>query len=415
MAKIGYKLGIGFYKVALQAAAPFNEKAALFLKGRKNVFEDLKKAFDGNTSPVAWFHCASLGEFEQGRPIIEEFRREYPTYKVLVTFFSPSGYEVRKNYDQADVVCYLPLDTAANAKKLLDIVNPAIAFFVKYEFWHYYLAELKKRNIPTLSVSAIFRQGQAFFKPYGGFYRNILKNLTHIFVQDQTSADLLTGIGLRNVTVAGDSRFDRVKQVVDSRKDLPIAQAFKNNQKTLVIGSSWQPDIEVISKGLENIGEELKIIIAPHEIADASLTKTEEAFSGKKIIRYSKASVDTVATYDILLIDNIGMLTSLYQYGDFAYVGGAFGKGLHNILEAATYGMPVIFGSKYAKFKEARDLVALKGVFSINNVQEFHMQFEKLFENETERQKAGDICKQYVKENTGATAEILNFCKRLLK
>lgn len=414
MVKLAYILGIKGYKMALQLAKPFHKKASLFLEGRKNWRNKLKSQIGNQTATTAWFHCASLGEFEQGRPVIEAFKREYPDIKVVLTFFSPSGYEVRKNYSVADVVTYLPLDTPENARDFIAIVQPTVAFFVKYEFWHYYLKELRSKEVLTLSISAIFREDQLFFKSYGQFYRDILENFNHIFVQDEDSAKLLSDIAYRNYKVAGDTRFDRVKEIVDGRKELPDVASFKQGIFTLVVGSSWMPDIEVISSMLNNFDLPLKLIIAPHEIGEENLVKTEQAFQGKKVVRYSKLNESTASEYDILLIDNIGLLTSLYSYGDLAYVGGAFGKGLHNILEAASYGIPVIFGDNYGKFKEARDLVELKGVFSIKNDKELSDIFHKLYTNSLFREKVGKICSDYVVDNTGATVQIMEYCKNQL-
>ena len=414
MGKVLYNLGIWFYGFAVRLAAPFNQKAQKFLEGRKNLFSELKASVGNEQKPLAWFHCASLGEFEQARPVLEAFKKQYPDFFILLTFFSPSGYEVRKNYPEADFITYLPQDTAQNAQQFLEITQPAIAFFVKYEFWYHYLKQLNTKQIPVISFSAIFRKNQIYFKRYGTFHANILKLFSYILVQDQQSKALLKTIGIERVSVGGDTRFDRVKAIVDSRKEIVIAQNFKDEKTTLVIGSSWPPDIEMLAEFYQSLKGELKLIIAPHEIAEHKLIKTEQAFPDKKIIRYSKATGKNLAEYDILLIDNVGMLASLYQYGEFAYIGGAFGTGLHNTLEAATYGLPIFFGPEYSKFKEAIDLVNLKGAFSVKESAEFEKRFLILYQNDTTRKTTGNICKNYVEQNTGGTQKVMALCKKYL-
>ncbi|UZR95583.1 3-deoxy-D-manno-octulosonic acid transferase [Chondrinema litorale] len=415
MGKLFYNLGVSLYIQIVRLVSGFNTKAEKFIEGRKELLFNLSEKFKGNSRPVVWFHCASLGEFEQARPVLERFKTEYPNHFVLLTFFSPSGYEVRKNYAQADYICYLPIDTAENAQKFVSITKPTIAFFVKYEFWHHYINQLTLNQIPVISFSAIFRKSQVFFKPYGNFYRQILHKFMHIFVQDEASEKLLKSIGVNNITIGGDTRFDRVKAIVDARKDIEIAARFKNGLPILVIGSSWPPDIELIANFYNNSTKKLKLIIAPHEIEESKVQRVINAFPNKSIVRFSQAENKQLEDFDILIIDNIGMLSSLYYYGEYAYIGGAFGTGLHNTLEAATYGVPVFFGPKYAKFREAIELVNLGGAFSVNTNEEFEKVFKHLFNDETQRKEKGTICSEYVMSNTGGTEKVIDFCKTLIK
>ncbi|GAB3908580.1 glycosyltransferase N-terminal domain-containing protein [Larkinella knui] len=340
---------------------------------------------------------------------MEAFRQQYPTYKILLTFFSPSGYEVRKNYAGADFVFYLPFDTPENARHFVRLVNPAIAFFIKYEFWYNYLRELKARQIPILSFSAIFRPDQIFFKPYGGFYRNFLRFFDHILVQNQESVDLLQTIGITRVTLAGDTRFDRVKQVADAKKDIPMARLFKADTPLLVVGSAWQADMEVLIPFLNRFDKPLKVIIAPHEIHDDEIERWRSQLPGQTV-RFSEAqtSYDSATT---LIIDNVGMLSSLYQYGEFAYIGGAFGKGLHNILEAATFRMPLFFGPNYGKFQEAVDLVKAGAAFPVANTAELEAVFRRLYEDPS---AASAISGDYVTLNTGATSKVMEIVARVV-
>ncbi|KAA5539269.1 3-deoxy-D-manno-octulosonic acid transferase [Adhaeribacter rhizoryzae] len=406
MSRLLYSLGTKAYGLLLQVSAPFHAKAAQWVAGRKDIFEQIPNKLAGNTQPVAWFHCASLGEFEQGRPLIEKFSSEYPQYKILLTFFSPSGYEVRKNYAGAHYIFYLPQDSAANARRFVDLVQPKLAVFVKYEFWYYYLAELHRRQIPAISVSAIFRPSQLFFKPYGGFYRGILKLFTHIFTQNQASAALLQNIGLNQITVAGDTRFDRVLQTVASVKIIPLVEQFKAGKPIFVVGSSWPQDMEILLPFIKQHTNEVKFIIAPHEIHVDELNKIVADLPGQAI-RFSQAQEATVANYQVLLIDNIGMLSSLYSYGTYAYIGGAFGKGLHNTLEAAVFGLPLFFGPTYLKFQEAIDLVELGVANPIQNTAELTAIFTRIATNVAEREAITRKAKNYVHEQAGATDIIL--------
>ncbi|OIN60153.1 3-deoxy-D-manno-octulosonic acid transferase [Arsenicibacter rosenii] len=416
-----YHTSIYLYQGLLQLIAPLNPKAKLWVDGRRNWSEHLAGALAGNTAPVAWFHAASLGEFEQGRPVIEAFRQQYPAYKILLTFFSPSGYEVRKHYAGADIVAYLPSDTPANARRFVQLVHPAIAFFIKYEFWANYLHELRAAQVPVISFSTIFRPGQLFFKSYGGFYRSLLRHFDHILVQNEVSVRLLDSIGITRRTLAGDTRFDRVKQVADQKKEIPVAAAFRldpsgNPVPVLVVGSAWQQDMEVLIPFLNGFTQPLKVIIAPHEIHDDEIEKWRQLLH-KTAVRYSQitaGNTQELASADVLIIDNIGMLSSLYQYGQYAYIGGAFGKGLHNILEAATFSMPLFFGPNYRKFQEAIDLIDEGGAVSVSNTQELAAAFGRLYTDEPARQKASATSRSYVVRNIGATDKVMHIVNQLL-
>ncbi|MBC3784365.1 3-deoxy-D-manno-octulosonic acid transferase [Spirosoma utsteinense] len=419
-----YNTGLSAYKTLLHLAAPFNPKAKLWVAGRHNWVANLTQKLDGNTADIAWFHAASLGEFEQGRPVMEAYRAQYPEHKILLTFFSPSGYEVRKQYDGADYVLYLPVDSPANARQFVTLVNPKIAFFIKYEFWYNYLRELKAARVPVVSFSAIFRPNQLFFRPWGGFYRNLLAYFDHILVQNQESVQLLEEIGIRQVTLAGDTRFDRVMQVAAAKKEIPIAQAFKlgyDSQTSatvpypvLVVGSAWQADMDILIPFINKFDKPLKVIIAPHEIHDDEIERWRTQLSDASV-RYSAirspASTDlSLASIHTLFIDNVGMLSSLYQYGEFAYIGGAFGKGLHNILEAATFGVPLFFGPNYGKFQEAVDLVDEGAAFPLHNTAELLDVFLKQY---TDREKASHTSRAYVQRNVGATGKVMEVVKQL--
>lgn len=419
MARFFYNISIISYQFLIWLLSPFNPKARLWINGRKHIFTELARQISASSGShrIAWFHCASLGEFEQGRPVIEAFRQEFPDFKIMLTFFSPSGYEVRKNYAGADFIFYLPADTAENAEKFIETVNPSIAFFVKYEFWYNYLNILHQKHIPAISFSAIFREKQIFFKSYGTFYRSILDFFTHIFVQNQSSFDLLRNAGIQQISVGGDTRFDRVRQIALSKKDIKEVNSFKNGEKLLIIGSCWKEDFDVLLPFINNFKEKLKIIIAPHEIHDQEIEAWRRQLTGKSL-RFSEINqlMDdiTLRSNQVLFIDNIGMLSSLYQYAEFAWIGGAYGKGLHNTLEAATFGLPIFFGNRnYLKFQEARDLISLKGANPIGNTEEFTGIFEKLFFNENLRHEQSERILEYVKNNVGGTEKIIAFSKKL--
>ncbi len=409
-----YNLSIKVISGLFVLASLFNSKAKLFVNGRKGLLIKIREDFKHNTAPVLWIHCASLGEFEQGRPIIEAFKQDFPTYKVLLTFFSPSGYEVRKNYALADWVYYLPMDTKSNARQFIDAVKPALVIFVKYEFWFHYSNALNKRSIPLLSIASIFRKDQLFFKSYGSFYRGILKKFSYFFVQNHLSLDLLKGVGLKNVAVAGDTRFDRVNAVANTAEPLPLVLNFKHDTKLMVIGSAWSEDMEVLSPFINEQGPKLKFIIAPHEIDEPSLKLIESQLL-QKSIRYSQASAVDLQSYQVLIIDNIGLLSRLYKYGEFAFVGGAYGKGLHNILEAACYGIPIFFGNKnYEKFQEAKDLINRGGAFDIADYSDLLAKYEMVNVPEN-YMLACEVTKSYVKENLGATDKIMKYCHSILR
>jgi 3-deoxy-D-manno-octulosonic-acid transferase len=394
-------------------AALFNAKASTFQEGRKRFFERLQSHLSTNSAPIIWIHCASLGEFEQGRPVIEKLKQEFPQYKILLTFFSPSGYEVRKNYAYADYIFYLPWDTRRNASRFVSLANPYLAIFIKYEFWYHYSTQLKKRNIPLLSVSSIFREHQLFFKPYGGFYRKILFNFNHFFVQSDESVKLLRELQLTNVTKAGDTRFDRVKELVKQGGDLPIAAQFKGNDKVMVIGSCWPEDLDVILPFINENYHHLKFIIAPHEIAESFMSNLEQSLNAETI-RYSNVASGKSEHAHVLIIDNVGMLSRLYRYGEFAYIGGAFGKGLHNILEAACYGIPIFFGNQaYHKFQEAVDLINRGGAFDVADYRDFKTKYEAVNVPQNFL-LACEVTRQYVEENLGATEKVMQYCRKLL-
>ncbi|HEY8936233.1 MAG TPA: glycosyltransferase N-terminal domain-containing protein [Cyclobacteriaceae bacterium] len=409
-----YNLSILVLRMLFSIASYFGSKAEAFAAGRRDLFKKLQKAFENNSSPVIWVHCASLGEFEQGRPVIEALKKEWPAHKILLTFFSPSGYEVRKNYDKADFVFYFPWDTHANAQRFISITKPVLAIFVKYEFWYHYSAELKKHNIPLLSISSIFRKDQLFFKSYGGFYRRILQNFSYFFVQNDISLKLLQSIGIQQCKKAGDTRFDRVVALTQMTTPLPMVEKFKDGQHTWVIGSCWAEDIDVLAPFINENQGKLKFIVAPHEIKEAFLQVIENQVQAKSI-RLSEANAEKVANYNVLIIDNIGMLSKLYRYGEFAYVGGAFGKGLHNILEPACYGIPVFFGNRnYEKFQEANDLIMRGGAFEISDYQDLRSKYELLISRPENYVLACEVTSLYVKENLGATDLIMQYCRKLL-
>lgn len=411
--RIFYELGLGFYKTAITLAAPFHPKARKLKIGQRDIFAQLKTKLGNNTAPVIWFHCASLGEFEQGRPVIENITSQYPQYKIVLTFFSPSGYEIRKNYSGAQVISYLPFDSAANARLFLDIVKPTLAVFVKYEFWYHYLLALKTRNIPAISVSAIFRPSQLFFKPYGGFYRDIIKSFTHIFTQNESSAKLLQNIGINQVTVAGDTRFDRVLQTASSVKNIPVVDQFKAGQQLFIIGSSWPEDMAILTPFIKKYTSQLKFIIAPHEIHEKYISELVSEFEGNAI-QFSKADKTDVAKFNVLIIDNIGMLGSLYNYGSYGYVGGAFGAGLHNTLEPAVFGLPLFFGPTFDKFQEAKDLVHLQVGYPVNSTSQLENIFNSISQNPEQYTQISQAAKQYVQEKAGATAIIMQYLAPML-
>ena len=409
--KVLYNLSIFLIGLGLRLLTPFNTKAREFVTGRKDLFKKIALALKDNIQPVIWVHCASLGEFEQGRPVIEALKKEFQDIKILLTFFSPSGYRVRKDYQGADHVFYLPLDTARNAKKFIRHANPRLAIFIKYEFWFHYSRTLRKKKVPLISISSIFRKEQFFFRKTGSFHRRILRNFTHFFVQNHESADLLQSINFYNVTLSGDTRFDRVNQIVARGSEIEIAKKFKNDEKVFVVGSAWQEDLDIL---LPFINEgKLKFIIAPHEINDQQIASLRRSLVVKSIL-FSEAEGKNLEDCSVLIIDNVGLLSRLYRYGEFAYIGGAFGKGLHNILEAACYGVPVLFGNKnYEKFQEALDLINRGGAFPVADYPDLKRTFEMLNTPQTFL-LACEVSRQYVVENMGATEKIMQYCREVL-
>lgn len=396
-------------------ASFFHPKATLFVSGRKNQEREFNTAFKNSTEKIIWVHAASLGEFEQGRPVIELFRKELPSYKILLTFFSPSGYEVRKNYAHVDWVFYLPWDTPANARNWVNTVNPSFAIFIKYEFWFNYSRELAKKNIPLISISSIFRENQLFFKPYGGFYRTILANFSHFFVQNTISKELLKSIGITNVTITGDTRLDRVYEISKNPREIWQASRFKGSQKVMVVGSCWEDDFNVLSPFINEQKDQLKFIIAPHELTENFFKQIENSTSGKTIRFSDVTNTIELESYHVLIIDNVGMLSQLYQYGEFAYVGGGFGKGIHNILEAAAFGVPIFFGNKsYSRFQEANDLIAQGGAFGIGSYADLRKEYEHLILSPESFLSACKVNRKYVEDNIGATEKIVNYCKKML-
>jgi 3-deoxy-D-manno-octulosonic-acid transferase len=405
-----YNTVIFFYSLSIKIASLFNNKAKLWVEGRTNIFNKLENAFKNNKNEVIWFHCASLGEFEQGRPIIEKIKEKYPHYKILITFFSPSGFEIRKNYNGADYVFYLPIDTARNAKKFIEIVNPKIAFFIKYEFWYHYLKTLKNKQVKVYLISALFHKNQIFFKPYGSLYREILKCYDYIFVQDDNSMELLTKLGLNNICVSGDTRYDRVFAIASKSNSLELIAAFKADKNLIVAGSCWQAEEQLIVSYIAQKGFTHKFIFAPHDISEAHLSQLESLLIKYNYVRYSKADIKSISNFDILIIDNIGLLSSIYKYADIAIIGGAFGSGLHNILEAVVYGCPVIFGPKYYSFPEAVELLNIGGACSVRNSNELMNDIEFLSSPEN-KEFLNKTCKDFVTSRKGATEKIFNIIK----
>lgn len=400
-----YTFGIYLYIAFVRLAALFgHKKAKQMLEGHKEIFATLKEKVVPGTDYV-WFHASSLGEFEQGRPMIEKLRAEHPEYRVILTFFSPSGYRPARNYQQADIVCYLPFDTKRNVKRFLNMVNPKMVFFIKYEFWMNFLTELRKREIKTYSVSSIFRKEQMFFKPWGGRYRMALHSFDHLFVQNERSRDLLKDVNISNVTVVGDTRFDRVIKILEQERQLPLVDAFvEGDRKVFVVGSSWGDD-EAIYMPYFNNHREWKLIIASHEVNDDRIRKIEALYEGK-CVRYTKADIESMRNADCLIVDCYGLLSSIYRYGNVAYVGGGFGVGIHNVLEAAVYGIPVFFGPNNRKFQEAQMLKECGGGIEIASTVAFQEKMDAFAADELLVAAAGKAAGGYVSSNSGATCKI---------
>lgn len=403
-----YNFVIYIYLFAVKLVSLFNPKVKLMVKGHAEVFKKLKSQIEKDKKYI-WFHAASLGEFEQGRPLMERIRRQYPEYKILLTFFSPSGYEVRKNYQGADIICYLPFDTPRNARRFVRLANPCMAFFIKYEFWQNYLKNLQRRQIPAYSVSSIFRKNQVFFRWYGGRYFKVLTRFTHLFVQNETSKQLLASLNIHNVDVVGDTRFDRVIEIFEQAKQLPLVEQFKKNSMVMVAGSSWQPDEDIFIPYF-NEHPEMKLIIAPHVIGESHLNEIIGKLK-RPYVRYTQATQENVEQADCLIIDCFGLLSSIYRYGEIAYVGGGFGVGIHNVLEAAVYGIPVLFGPNNQRFQEARQLLATKGCFEIHNYEEFKQQMDRLTADADYLKQCGKRSGDYVKQHAGASDKVLSAVK----
>ncbi|MBS1626891.1 MAG: 3-deoxy-D-manno-octulosonic acid transferase [Bacteroidetes bacterium] len=422
--KLFYRFFVFLYPTIAKLISGNNTKAALWVQGRKNILEKIEGVLQNNTHPIIWMHCSSLGEFEQGRPLIEKLKTEHKNQKILLTFFSPSGYEIRKNYEGADWVFYLPMDNPSNARKFISIVKPSLIIFVKYEFWFYYLTEIKKQNIPLLLVSGIFRKEQPFFKWYGSFYRNMLQCFTHLFVQTETSAQLLASIGFtKNITVTGDTRFDRVIEIANNFKPIEIIEQFIGNNKVIVAGSTWTEDDEEL-KHYANTHPEIKFIVAPHDVQLERINECLQLY--KNVMLYSslmnhESLIDNknkiLTNCNCLIIDNIGMLSKLYKYATICYVGGAFGgDGVHNVLEAAVYNKPVVFGPEYEKYVEAIELIDAEAAFTVDNA----LDLEKIFNELLNDEKIYNVTKtnagNYVKSKSGATQKVIEYIyeKRLL-
>ena len=399
-----YNIIIYLYLFGVAIYSLFNKKVRKMWRGERAAIGLLREKVVSDAQYV-WFHAASLGEFEQGRPLMEQMRREHPEFKILLTFFSPSGYEVRKNYEGADIICYLPLDTPFNARRFLRTIRPVMAFFIKYEFWYNYLHILKHRNVPVYSVSSIFRPGQIFFRWYGRQYSRVLKCFTHFFVQNEVSCELLHSIGIDQVTISGDTRFDRVLQIRDAAKELPLVEAFKDDHNVFVAGSSWPPDEDIF---IRYFNEHLnwKLVIAPHVIDEDHLQQIISKLN-RKVVRYTQATESEAREADVLIIDCFGLLSSIYRYGEVAYVGGGFGVGIHNVLEAAVWGVPVIFGPNNQRFQEAQGLLESEGGFQIKDYDTFCQLMDRFDTDKAYLQTIGKKAGSFVAQHAGATATIL--------
>ncbi len=413
MGSILYNIFLLLYNAGIRLASLWNKKAAQWVNGRRQ--QPVTKDFGFGNAPTVWMHCASLGEFEQGRPLLEAIKTQYPNCKIVLTFFSPSGYEIRKNYSGADKVLYLPMDSPVNSKKFIQAINPSLVLWVKYEYWYYYLNELSRRNIPVLLVSGIFRESQPFFKWYGGFWKKILGSFEHLFVQTKSSVDLLHSINIHNnITVTGDTRFDRVIAIAEQSEPLSeMVQQFCEGHPVIVAGSTWEEDEEELIHYARTYPH-IRFIFAPHEISDARIKDLQQEFpDGILYSQLANRQNAVVINSNVLIIDNIGMLSRLYKCATIAYIGGGFNQsGIHNILEAAVYGRPVIFGPVYEKFAEARDLVDMGGAFSIENALELEALLNKLLNDETLLNTSGATCKNYVYNKQGATQTIMDYIQR---
>ncbi len=400
-----YNFVIYAYLLAVKIVSLFDKKVRLMVKGHAQVFRILRGQIKEEERYI-WFHAASLGEFEQGRPLMERIRKQYPQHKILLTFFSPSGYEVRKNYQGADIICYLPFDTPTNVHRFMKLAHPCMAFFIKYEFWQNYLKALQRRHIPVYSVSSIFRKEQVFFRWYGGRYYKVLTRFSHLFVQNEVSKQLLATLDIHNVTVVGDTRFDRVVEIMQQAKQLPLVEAFKQDRIVFVAGSSWPPDEEIFIDYF-NRHPEMKLIIAPHVIGESHLAEIVGRLK-RPYVRYTQATEENVKQADCLIIDCFGLLSSIYRYGEIAYVGGGFGVGIHNVLEAAVFGIPVLFGPNNKRFQEAQQLLQLEGGFEIQGTDDFNELMDKLMTDTEFRTRTGELAGHYVNGNAGAADKVLS-------
>lgn len=409
MYRIVYNLFLILYLLAVQVASLFSEKAKKWKDGRKNIFSEIEQRLAKGEKRI-WVHCSSLGEFEQGRPLIEALQKEYLQCKIVLTFFSPSGFEIRKNTPLADYVFYLPFDGSTNSKRFIDLVKPSLVFFIKYEFWFYYIDELYRRKIPLFSVSAIFRKRQVFFKWYGDFFRRMLQKFTHIFVQNQQSLHLLYKNKITFVTVSGDTRFDRVFQNSLQQEEIKNIREFASGKKIFVAGSTWKADHDIIIRLINESGQDMKYIIAPHEISEDVLAELEKKITKTKG-RYSSMSAQQTGNVDVLIIDSIGMLSRIYKYGFAAYIGGGFGSGIHNILEAAVFGIPVYFGPRHKRFREANDLVQKKGAFAVGSYDDLRVHLEKLIAHPQSAENIKAINTAYIEQNKGATEMVMKYLR----
>jgi 3-deoxy-D-manno-octulosonic-acid transferase len=409
--KVFYTLFIRLYGLFASLAARFNGKARLFVAGRRDWAARLEADLSGR-EPVIWFHAASLGEFEQGRPVMERVRNTYPDHRVLLTFFSPSGYEVRKDFGRVDWVHYLPMDTPKNARRFLDIVRPRLAVFIRYEFWHNFFREMARREIPVVVVSAVFRKGQIFFKPYGTWPRNTLRRVSHFFVQDPESRSLLDSIGVRRHSLSGDSRFDRVLEAARERREFPLVETFLGGRTCLMAGSTWPHDDRLLRSLLPEFPA-LKFVIVPHHVDPKNVRRVLDLF-GDRAALYTRGDAQDLERRQVLVVDTLGMLTYLYRLADLTYVGDGFGGGIHSILEPAAFGMPIFFGPRYHAFREAVDLVERKGVFPVMNRQELADGIRRFLDDPKAREKVGRICRDYVQERSGVTEKVLEGLKPFL-
>jgi len=406
--KLIYQIALFSYTILIRIASLFNHKAKLWLKGRKNSFPYLETQIK-KEDQIIWFHCASLGEFEQGKPLMEKIKKLHPEYKLLVTFFSPSGYEYRKDNPLIDYVCYLPIDSKKNARKFMKLVNPKQAYFIKYEFWYFYLATLHQQNVPTYLISGVFRANQSFFKWYGSFNRKMLSFFTHFFLQNKASVDLLNSIGLNNITQSGDTRIDRVYENSQSPTPLPIIEKFTNKKPTIIIGSSWEKEEEIISTYIQTTDKEFNYIIAPHDVSKAHIDNLITTLDSNHLL-YSEANQRNATQHNILIIDNIGILANCYQYTDITLIGGGFSGSLHNILEPASFGNAILFGEKHEKFHEAQELIDNYAAFSISSLDDFIAIVNHLMMKEN-LQDTKNAATKYIKNSVGATDKIWEVVK----